>query len=235
MPPIRDNESGHLNRNIPPLAHTPMYVWHKFWSRKTWNVVAEYIKTYSREGDIVFDPFSGSGITALEAIKNKRRVIACDLNPIATNILLNTIKPISPKEILDAFQKIEKKVKHKINELYITRCRKCNHEFPFTCAIWKNSNCIEIRYQACPDCGDRKEENCQLTDFDKQVLANIELYEIQEWYPKNGFYYPDGKPFIKKEKYDSIDELFTKRNLRALAILMQAIEEEENKNIRMLF
>lgn len=232
MPPIQDNESRHLNRNIPPLAHTPMYVWHKFWSRKTWNVVAEYIKTYSQEGDIVFDPFSGSGITALEALKNKRRAIACDLNPIATNILLYTIKPISPVEILDAFQRIDKKVKHKINELYLTHCRKCKAEFPFTCSIWKNHECKEIRYQACPDCGDRQEENCQLTDFDKQALANIELEDIKEWYPKNKLYYPDGKSFIKKEKYDSIDELFTKRNLKALAILMEAIEEEENKNIK---
>src|SRR2546426_10208516 len=23
-----------------------MYVWHKFWGRKTWNVVGEFIKTY---------------------------------------------------------------------------------------------------------------------------------------------------------------------------------------------
>ena len=234
MPPIQDNESGHLNRNIPPLAHTPMYVWHKFWSRKTWNVVGEYIQNYSKEGDIVFDPFSGSGITAMEALKNKRRAIACDLNPVATNILLYTIKPISPTEILEAFERIEKKVKHKISDLYLTHCRKCGHEFPFTCAIWENHECKEIRYQACPACGDRQEENCQLTTFDKQILANIELEEIAEWYPRDRFYYPDGKPFIKKEKYNSIDELFTKRNLRALAILMQAIEGEENKNIRVL-
>lgn len=232
IPLLQHSELEHQDRNIPPSAHTPMYVWHKFWSRKPWNVVAEYIKKYSREGDIVFDPFSGSGITALEAVKNKRRVIACDLNPIATNILLYTIKPISPTELLDAFQRIEKKVKQKINELYITHCRKCNAQFPFTCATWENQNCKEIRYQSCPDCGDRQDENCRLTDFDKKVLANIELEEIKQWYPKKKLYYPDGKPFIKKEKYESIDELFTKRNLKALAILMEAIDEEESKNIR---
>ncbi|MCU0643622.1 MAG: hypothetical protein MUC94_05120, partial [bacterium] len=133
-----------------------------------------------------------------------------------------------------AFGRIEKQVKHKINDLYLTQCRKCGHEFPFTCAIWENQECKEIRYQACPNCGDRQEENCQLNTFDKQLLANIELEEIAEWYPRDRLYYPDGKPFIKKEKYNSIDELFTKRNLKALAILMQAIEEEENKNIREL-
>ena len=76
----------HLNRQIPPEPHTAMYVWHKYWSRKTWNVVGEFIKTYTRENDIVFDPFAGSGLTAIEAVRNGRRAIVCDLNPAATRI-----------------------------------------------------------------------------------------------------------------------------------------------------
>jgi len=228
----KNDKIEHLDRNIPPMAHTSMYVWHKFWSRKTWNVVGEYINSYSKQGDIVFDPFSGSGITALEALKNNRRVIACDLNPMATNILLYTVKPISTLEILDAFQRIEKKIKDKINHLYITKCRNCKTEFPFTCAIWKNNECVEIRYQSCPNCGDRQEEDCALNEFDKNLLRSIEEKTIEEWYPQNKLYYSDGKPFIKKEKFDSIDQIFTKRNLKALAILMEAIEEEPKKNLR---
>ena len=42
-------------------------------------------------------------------------------------------------------------------------------------------------------------------------------------------------PLKEKQKYESIDELFTKRNLYALAILVEAIEGEENKNIRDFF
>lgn len=60
-----------------------MYVWHKFWGRKTWNVVAEYIKTYCPEGGIVFDPFAGSGVVAMEALKAGRKAIVCDLLPAA--------------------------------------------------------------------------------------------------------------------------------------------------------
>ncbi|MFQ6062383.1 MAG: DNA methyltransferase, partial [Methanosarcinales archaeon] len=32
---------------------------HKYWARKPHNVVAEYIKKYSEEGEIVLDPFCG--------------------------------------------------------------------------------------------------------------------------------------------------------------------------------
>lgn len=38
---------------------------HGYFTKQTWNVVAEYIKNYSRPGDLVLDPFGGSGITAV--------------------------------------------------------------------------------------------------------------------------------------------------------------------------
>ena len=222
----------HLNRQIPPLAHTSMYLWHKYWSRKTWNVVGEYIKTYCSEGGIVFDPFAGSGITAMEALKNGRRAIVCDLVPIATEITRLTIKPINELHVYEAFKRVEEKVKDKIENLYLTRCRKCQKELVFDCAIWKGGECLEIRYQSCPYCGDRQEKNCSLTKPDKALLEKIEQKKIKEWYPTNSFYYPDGRPFKEKQQYESVDELFTKRNIQALAWLMAAIEEEPKRDLR---
>lgn len=222
----------HLNRQIPPLPHTSMYVWHKYWSRKTWNVVGEFIKTYSKEGDIVLDPFAGSGITAMEALKNKRRVIVCDLNPIATEIIRLTIKPVSEISLHEAFKRVEEKVKGKIEKLYYTECRNCKKEIVIDCAIWHGDRCQEIRYQSCPHCGDRQEKDCKPSKYDKTLIESIEKKKIKEWYPTNKLYYPDGRPFIKKEKYESVDELFTKRNLQALAILIGAIEEEPKKDLR---
>ncbi|MBW1972307.1 MAG: DNA adenine methylase [Deltaproteobacteria bacterium] len=222
----------HLNRQIPPLAHTSMYLWHKYWSRKTWNVVGEYIKTYCPEGGIVFDPFAGSGITAMEALKNGRRAIVCDLVPIATEITRLTVKPINELDVYEAFKRVEEKVKDKIENLYLTRCRKCQKELVFDCAIWKGGECLEIRYQSCPYCGDRQEKNCSLTRLDKALLEKIEKKKIKEWYPTNSFYYPDGRPFKEKQQYESVNELFTKRNLQALAWLMEAIEEEPKRDLR---
>lgn len=225
-------QQPHLERQIPPLAHTSMYVWHKYWSRKTWNVVSEFIKTYCPEGGIVFDPFAGSGISAMEALKNGRRAIVCDLNPIATEIIRLTIKPVKEIELHEAFERVEKKVRKKIESLYLTQCRECGEEFPFSCAIWKNNECLEIRYQECPKCGNSCRSNCELTQADERILKKIDSSKIKEWYPNNKLYYPDGMPFKEKQQYDSVDELFTKRNLQALAWLMEAIEEEPKRVLK---
>lgn len=232
VPAIKKSEVNHLNRQVPPLAHTAMYNWHKFWSRKTWNVVGEFIKTYSKEGDIVFDPFAGSGVVATEALKNNRRVIICDLLPIATEIARLTIKSVSENELFNAFKRVELKVKDKILNLYKTKCRKCGKSFPFTCSIWESNAMVEVRYQSCPQCGDKREKETSPTKEDFELIGMLENKKIKEWYPKNQFYYPDGTPFMKKEKYESLGELFTKRNLQALAWLMEAIEQEISRDLR---
>jgi len=242
VPTIKKINFDHLNRQIPPEAHTPMYIFHKYWSRKTWNVVGKFIETYCPENNIVFDPFGGSGVTAIEALKRGRKVIISDISPLATELTRLTILPVEEVKLVKAFKKIENKVKNKILDLYKTKCRKCNKEIPFTVSIWEQKrdsldkriyrNCLEIRYSCCPFCGDRKEINSPLINYDKQKIEYIDKIKINQWYPNNRLYHYNGNPFIKKERFESLDELFTKRNLYALSILMKAIEEESDKNLK---
>ena len=84
-------------------------------------MVGEYIKTYCPEGSIVFDPFAGSGITAMEALKNGRRAIVCDLVPIATEVTRLTIKPVNTLHLYEAFKRVEEKIKVKLDELVISQ------------------------------------------------------------------------------------------------------------------
>lgn len=242
VPTVKMSNIEHLNRQIPPEAHTPMYIWHKFWSRKTWNVVAKFIETYCPKDGVVLDPFSGSGVTALEALKQGKRVIASDILPISTEILRLTIKPVSLTKLHEAYERVEAKVKDKILGLYKTKCRHCGREFPATCAIWKQKRaspskpiqrqCIDVRYEACPGCGDRREKDTPPNAYDKKKLQQIEKSTIKEWHPQQKMYHTNGKPFKEKQQYESIDELFTKRNLQAMAWLMEVIEEEKNKDLR---
>src|SRR6476661_1691438 len=44
---------------------------------------AYFIDRLSDEGDVVYDPFSGRGTTAVEAALHGRRVIANDINPLS--------------------------------------------------------------------------------------------------------------------------------------------------------
>src|SRR5437879_10643155 len=62
---------------------------HPYFTRRPANVVREYIKRYSKKGDVVLDPFGGTGVTAIEAFLLGRKAIQNDLNPFANFIARN--------------------------------------------------------------------------------------------------------------------------------------------------
>ena len=102
-----------------------MYLIHKYWARKPHNVVSQYIQRYSKPGEIVLDPFGGSGVTAMEAIKAGRKAVSVDLNPMSAFLIENTLSQVDSREIEEEFRRIESKLKGKINDLYETKCPKC--------------------------------------------------------------------------------------------------------------
>ena len=223
---------AHLDRQIPPEPHTAMYVWHKYWSRKTWNVVAEFIKTYTREGEIVLDPFAGSGVVAIEAIRNKRRVIVCDFNPIANFITELTLRSVDLVALRRAFERVASRVRDRISQLYEVQCVKCGARLIAPCFVRGGDEVLEVRYPECPACRYRCEGGSRPHKVDLLRLGTLESHRIRQWFPKNRLFYDNNTPFMKKEHYDSLDQLFTKRNLQALAWLYESISEEPNGVIR---
>jgi len=222
----------HLNRQIPPEPHTAMYVWHKYWARKTWNVVGEFVQHYTREQEIVLDPFAGSGVVAIEAARRGRRAIVIDLNPAASLITELTLRQVNLIALKEAFGRIEEQVRERIEKLYEAHCVKCGHLLVAPCFVREGDEITEVRYPKCPTCGHRCEAGCAPKEEDQSTLRALERKPIQEWYPNQRLYYSDGTPFMKKEHYETLDQLFTKRNLRAAAILHHAIQAERSPTLR---
>jgi len=204
-----------------------MYLIHKYWARKPHNVVSEYIRHYSKEGEIVLDPFGGSGVTAMEAIKAGRKAISIDLNPMSAFIIENTLSQVNPQEIEEQFRKLETKLKDKINKLYETKCPKCGKKVIAICLHWDKSKPIKVMFD-CDPCNTRKGKDAENFDL-KKIRQAGELKP--KWHPKNRLAY-DGNEFMKREGKETIAELFTKRNLYALSILFDEIGKIENKKVR---
>lgn len=68
-----------------------------------------FVRYFSNEKDLVFDPFAGRGTTALEARINNRKALSTDLNPIA--LALNEAKNynLTQEEILIRIESLQKK------------------------------------------------------------------------------------------------------------------------------
>lgn len=80
---------------------------HGYFTKQTWNVVAEYIKNFSKPGDLILDPFGGSGVTAIEAMMCSRKAINIDLNPMAVFMVESLIAPVNQSEFIQAFNEVK--------------------------------------------------------------------------------------------------------------------------------
>jgi DNA modification methylase len=66
----------------------------------------------SKPGDIVLDPFGGTGTVALEAILANRRAYFADVNPLAQLIARVKTRPLNIKQAEDAYLQIKQRFEH---------------------------------------------------------------------------------------------------------------------------
>ena len=232
---------NHINHALVAKAHTPMYLIHKYWARKPHNVVHEYIKNYTQEDEIVLDPFCGSGVTPIEAIKLGRKGIGFDLNPVAILISKLTAIPLDPKKMRSIFSEIEKKCKDDIQGLYKTICPKCKSEAFIVYTIKQNDEIIEIGYE-CKKCMELENTSKRFLikkpeSYDFELLKRIEDQEIPYWYPTSKLAYKDEdfKEGTHDPNIESVDKLFDKRALISLSILYNQIEKIRDKKLKEIF
>jgi len=124
-PSTDDYDVPAFDQPIETTKATAIYNMHTYWSKKPHDAIRQYIRHYTQPGDLVLDPFCGSGGTALAALMEGRKAIAIDRSPAATFITKNYCTPVDVKELQKAFEELKRKVKPEIDWLYETRCDRC--------------------------------------------------------------------------------------------------------------
>lgn len=105
--------------------HTPIYTMHRHFARRPYNVFEAIIQHYSEPGDIILDPFMGGGVTVVEALRARRKVVGVDINPLSVFITRNEVKPVNLYDVQAAFADVERAVRARLYELYEVRCSHC--------------------------------------------------------------------------------------------------------------
>ena len=67
----------------------------------------QYIMNFSQPGDVVLDPFGGSGVTAIEALIIDRKGIHLDLNPMSVFMVDSLVAPVKIPELTAAFDRVK--------------------------------------------------------------------------------------------------------------------------------
>jgi len=108
--------------------------------------IVPFIERFSHPGDVVLDPFCGSGMTGVAALAGGRRAVLIDLSPAATFIAANYCARPGPERLRREAEAVLEAVRPELGPLYATRCRECGDEAAIRLTVW-SERC------GCPGCG----------------------------------------------------------------------------------
>ena len=213
---------------ISSKAHPQHYMLHKYWGRKPHNLVHEYIKLFTKKGDIVLDPFMGSGGVVIESNKMARIGIGVDLNPMACLIVSETLKSkVDYNKLKTEFNKILNSIPDDVMKLAYTKDVDGNLQL-IDNAIWDHGKISRIKYYS-----DGKRMLKDADEYDQKTIAKAKkLLNKYEGSGTINFPRDEIMAYVKRSGKSYINELFTDRNLLFAAFFMTGIKNVKDKVIR---
>jgi DNA-directed RNA polymerase subunit RPC12/RpoP len=100
--------------------------------------IVPYIEHYTDPGDLVLDPFCGSGMTGVAALMTDRHVILNELSPAAVHITYNYCTPVDAEALKREFERIKAAVKEEFDWFYGTTCDRCGGPATIQYTIWSD-------------------------------------------------------------------------------------------------
>jgi DNA modification methylase len=129
----------------PPFAapvkagkNTPIYNAHSYHTKVPPQGIVPYIKHYTDPGDLVLDPFCGSGMTGVACLMTGRHAVLNDLSPAATHIAYNYCTAVDVEALKGEFQRIQGAVRDEFDWLYGTTCDRCGAPATIHYIIWSD-------------------------------------------------------------------------------------------------
>jgi len=258
---------GELPEEIVASKTSASYRAHTYHTKVPPEGIAPFIERYTRPGDVVLDPFCGSGMTGVAALTAGRRAVLIDLSPAATFIAASYCIPADPDRLRREAARVLEAVRLELGPLYTTQCRRCGGPADVRFTVWsERCGCPEcggdfslwdvargerrvkgivacphcdrsaprgkwellesvpvlVKY-TCPDCG-KLEAPPDAADIEMTFLADGEGWDEVIPFPRTPI--PargDEIARVHNQGIHRVDQLFTRRNLRAIATLWHTV------------
>ena len=222
----------------------PIYTAMKYWGKKPHNIWRKYIEHYTPKNGVYLDPFSGSAISAFEAVKASRKAIAFDLNPLTSF----TIEVFSTKFDITLFTEAVNNILNEIEndktylKYYSTKSRKSDETAIVQHFKWDDGRLYELGI-VYTDLENQIEFNRQArgnkyiaipNDEDQKLAKKQSEINITTWFPNEPF---NDSPsfntsFINAIGGNNFSNIWTRRNLYVLSKIFDLIKKINNENLK---
>lgn len=152
---------------------SPFYNAHSYHTKIPPELICEMLQCYTRTGDLVFDPFCGSGMTGVAALISGRNAALSDLSVAAMHLSFNHTQLCDPVRLLSIYKVIEKRLDQARRDLYFidycgkpteidyvlwtrpTRCSRCS-KLASIALPCQTASTLQEAVSHCQTCGGKK-------------------------------------------------------------------------------
>ena len=195
---------------LSPASYTGLAAFHKYWGKKPVESIAYLIENLTEEGDVVIDPFLGSGLVAIECLSRNRKFLGIDINPFSiehTSFLLSLPRP---QDYYNALKQIEDEVAEEINSTYRVHDGRVASHY-----LWEDGQIASIWIK--PE-GGRTRLEIEPTQDDIDTFLRYKPYEPENF--RNLTFFTNSRINVKPTM--SLRDVFTGRALMNIDRIIDA-------------
>ncbi len=255
---------------------TPAYLAHSYPTKVPPEAIEPFLLHHTRPGDLVLDPFCGSGMTGLAARRTGRRAILNDLSVGAVHLAANVAREADGTAVLRAGERVLDRMAADYRRWYATtgrdggpalidwtlwsphyECGACgyrsllwddavDHRTGRVAGEWPCRTCgaaiakrAAVATESVPawvsvtDSGGRYQRPPTAEDLD--LLVRVSEESLTDWVP-DVVLGPDREMYVRCALHlhgvTKVTDFWTPRNLRAVARLWAAVNEEPDIRLR---
>lgn len=198
---------------VAPKTYTGLAGFHKYWGKKPIETISYLIENCTKDGDIVMDPFLGSGLISRECALRNRRFIGIDINPFSIEHSSFLLSLPSRQEYYQALIEIESSAAEKIHSTYLTSEGRIASHY-----LWEGNEIVSVWIK--PETG-RTRIEMEPTELDIKSYTSYEDYKPQHF--RNLSFFTNSRINVKPTM--TVSDIFTGRAMRNIDLLIEAISD----------
>lgn len=201
---------------VAPKTYTGLAGFHKYWGKKPIESMAYLVENCTNEGDMVMDPFLGSGLISRECLLRNRRFVGIDINPFSIEHASLMLNLPSRHEYYKALIEIEDAIVKKIENAYLTSEGKIASHY-----LWEGNKIVSVWSK--PETG-RSRIEMEPSEIDFKSYSTYKNYKPQHF--RNLSFFTNSRINVKPTM--TVSDIFTGRAIRNIDLLIEAVSSYQS-------
>lgn len=114
----------------------PVYMAHAHLTKVPVAAIIPFVEAFTQEGDVVVDPFAGSGMTGVAALITGRQARLYDISVLGHHIGTNYVRQITEEHLRKRADEVIDQARNRVGPVYVVGCDLCGEDAQVAKTVW---------------------------------------------------------------------------------------------------